>query len=146
MMLYAADRNKLTLADVKTMASQGGLNTYDLGEALRRKDLPEVLRLLTLLLKDGEAPQGLLGYIAKQLRTFLQIKELQEQRQSAAAIAGALKINPWKLEKIILPDLRKYNTAQLKTVYYELQNADYQMKTGQVDAPNALLAAVSGLA
>ncbi|GBR77271.1 DNA polymerase III subunit delta, partial [Candidatus Termititenax persephonae] len=133
LMLYAADRTKLTLADVQTMASPGGLNTYDLGEALRRKDLPEVLRLLTALLRDSEAPQGLLGYLAKQLRTFLQVKELQLSRQSASTMAGLLKMNPWKLENIILPDLRQYTLPQLQNAYLELQNADYQMKTGQLD-------------
>ncbi|GBR77401.1 DNA polymerase III subunit delta [Candidatus Termititenax dinenymphae] len=146
LMLYAADRNKLTLADVKTMSSQGGLNTYDLGEALRRKDLPEALRLLMLLFKDGAAPQMLLGTIASQLRTFLQIKELQGRRVHPSEIASLLKINPWKLEKILLPDLAKHNFAQLKTVYYELQNADYRMKTGQGDAQNTLLCALAGLA
>ncbi|MDR2428938.1 MAG: DNA polymerase III subunit delta, partial [Candidatus Margulisbacteria bacterium] len=61
LLLYASGKNKLNIHDVQALASAGGLQAYALGEALRRKDLPETLRLTTALLKDGEAPQKLLG-------------------------------------------------------------------------------------
>ncbi|MDR1453085.1 MAG: DNA polymerase III subunit delta [Candidatus Margulisbacteria bacterium] len=146
LLLYASGKNKLNIDDVKALASAGGLQAYALGEALRRKDLPETLRLTVALLKDGEAPQKLLGYITGQLRVLLQIKELQAQRLSAAEIASLLKMNTWNLEKNILPPLHKHDYQKLKTTYGALQNADYQIKTGQLAADNALICALAELA
>ncbi|MDR1322875.1 MAG: DNA polymerase III subunit delta [Candidatus Margulisbacteria bacterium] len=146
LLVYASGKNKLNIQDVQALASAGGLQAYALGEALRRKDLPEILRLTSTLLKDGEAPQKLLGYIAGQLRVLLQIKELQAQRLNTNEIAGLLKINTWNLEKNILPPLQKHDYQKLKNTYCALQNADYQIKTGQLAADKALLCALAELA
>ena len=146
LLLYASGKNKLNIYDVQALASAGGLQAYALGEALRRKDLPETLRLTAALLKDGEAPQKLLGYIAGQLRVLLQIKELQAQRLPVQEIAGLLKMNIWNLEKNILPPLLKQDYQKLKNTYFALQNADYQLKTGQLAADQALICALAELA
>lgn len=143
---YAAGKNRLTLSDVQAVASQGELNIFSLDEALRQRAVPEVLRLTTALLKDGEAPQMLLGRAAAQLRLLLQIKELQAQKKSFQDIAGVLKRNPYYIKRIMESDLPKYTLAQLKNAYYELQNADFQMKTGQLNPENALICALASLA
>ncbi|MDR1997611.1 MAG: DNA polymerase III subunit delta [Candidatus Margulisbacteria bacterium] len=143
---YAAGKNKLTLSDVQAVASQGELNTYALGEALRRRDAPEILALTARLLRDGEAPQLLLGFAVSQLRLLLQIKELQQQKKSYNEIAGLLKRNPFYVKIIMEKDLPRHSLPQLKNAYYELQNADLQMKTGLLEPRNALLCALAVLA
>jgi DNA polymerase-3 subunit delta len=127
---YAGKQKNITLQEVKAILSQGELSYYDLGAALRQKDIKTLLFLTGRLAKDGEKPQAVLGFLAAQVRFLLQLKEMQQQRMSYAEMAGAVRKHPYYIQKIVEKELSRYTWTELKNLYYELQKADLNGKTG----------------
>jgi DNA polymerase-3 subunit delta len=136
---------KITKEAVTAIISQGELSFFDLGDALRRKDLGTMFSIITRLTKDGEKPQVVLGFLVSQTRFLLQVKDLQQKRLSANEIAAAVKKHPFYVKKIIDNDMSRFSLMELQTLYYALQEADFKGKTGLMPPFLALEMAVASL-
>jgi DNA polymerase-3 subunit delta len=145
LMTYVGSAGQITLADVQAVASPGALSSFALNESVRKRDLAQVMILLRRLAKDGEPAPMVLGQIAAQIKQFLQVKELQEQRKAPPEIASILKKHPFFI-KNICEDVKRYSLAELKNMYIDLQQADYKIKTGLLQPYVALELAFLGLA
>ena len=144
-LVYNGGKNKITLQDAQAMVSQGELNIYYLGEAMQHKDMPRIMGLAAEILAAEKSPQKFYGYVIAQIRKLLQIKELHSAGRNKNEIAQLLGQHPFTIEKI-LEHMPKYTLSKLKNAYYELQNADYLYKSGRMNATDALLCALAGLA
>ncbi|GBR72395.1 DNA polymerase III subunit delta [Candidatus Termititenax spirochaetophilus] len=144
LLVYTADKNKLDLQDAQSMVGQGELDTYYLGEAIQQKNIPKIMGLTMSLYENNVSPQLLLGKITAQVRRLLQIKELQASGKYKEEIARIIGQHPYTVG-ITMGHLPKYTLAQLKNTFYELQNADYQLKTGQAAPADALICALTSL-
>lgn len=142
---YVGKAPQINLADVQTVASPGALSSFALNESIRTRNLPQIMVLLRRLAKDGEYAPVVLGQIAAQIKQFLQVKELQAQRKSPPEIASILKKHPFFI-KNVCEDAQRYSLGELKTMYMELQQADYKIKTGLLQPYVALELAFLGLA
>lgn len=142
---YVGAAPLITLADIQTVASPGALSSFALNESIRTRNLPQIMILLRRLAKDGEAAPMVLGQIAAQIKQFLQVKELQAQRKSSQEIATILKKHPFFI-KNVCEDAARYALPELRTMYMELQQADYKAKTGLLQPYVALELAFVGLA
>lgn len=142
---YVGKAPQISLADVQTVASPGALSSFALNESIRTRNLPQIMVLLRRLAKDGEYAPVVLGQIAAQIKQFLQVKELQSQRKSPPEIASILKKHPFFI-KNVCEDAQRYSLGELKTMYMELQQADYKIKTGLLQPYVALELAFLGLA
>lgn len=141
---YIGKAAMITLADVQAVASPGALSSFALNEAIRTRNLPQIMILLRRLAKDGEYAPVVLGQIAAQIKQFLQVKELLAQRKSPPEIASILKKHPFFI-KNVCTDSQQYSLAELKIMYIELQQADYKIKTGLLQPYVALELAFVGL-
>jgi len=144
-LVYNGGQNKITLQDAQAMVSQGELNIFCFGEAIQQKNLPRIMGLAAEILAVEKSPQKFYGFVISQIRKLLQIKELHAAGRNKNEIAQLIGQHPFTVEKI-LEHLPKYTLNQLKNVFYELQNADYLYKNGRMNAKDALLCALAGLA
>ena len=129
---YAGERKSITNEDVLTLASEGGRAGFALTNALRDRDASAALSALHHALLHKENEVQLLMQIASQFRQLLQIKYLTERRTPPADIAKIVEGHPFVI-KLLTAASRKYTLSELKDIIRCLAEADYRLKTGQMD-------------
>lgn len=116
-------------------------NIFKTIDALAGKNKKTALRLLYQHLQSGEDPLYLLSMFIYQWRNLLQIKDLLTRRLPYYVLAKKTKLHPFVIRKTYQL-ARRFSLEQLKENYQYWQQLDYQVKTGQIDAKEALTTAV----
>lgn len=142
---YVGKKQKVELADIKTIVSQGDLVGFELQDALCDRDIKSALGYLTQLKKQGDSPIMVMGSIASLFRLMAQVKELAARGQDQNAIGRVLGKKPFYIKKI-LNGCRHYSPAELKNFIIEMHYADQKIKTGRMEQQLALEYVVSTLA
>ncbi len=76
------------------------LKTFELADALERRQLSQALPLLEHLLASGEEPLAILGALVRQVRTTWQVKEWLRQGKSAEEVARTLRRPAYAIENL----------------------------------------------
>lgn len=126
---FIGDRRAIETDDVRKMASSGEMNSFELSNAVRDKDLPRAMDLIERLLRDNEDPHSMIGMLAKLYRMLIQVKYLQQKGKGQYEIATALNSKPFFVKKC-LEKTRLYTVEELARNIGLLQEADIKMKTG----------------
>ena len=108
----------------------------------------ELVRLLALcarMLRNREPPLKIQFMLARQLRQIWRAKELAASGASRGDIAGAVGINPYFLDDIMVP-ARRMSRAALERALERLFQADLALKTSRVEPELALSRLVQSLA
>ena len=84
------------------------------------------------MLIQKEEPIKIVALLISQFRLLLQVKILQKQGYPQGDIAKVLKVHPYRV-KLALQNIRQYNQKLLSEALDYLIDADYKMKTGQID-------------
>ncbi|MFC1517959.1 DNA polymerase III subunit delta [Candidatus Margulisiibacteriota bacterium] len=129
LIIYKGQEPKITLEDIKALASSGQLDSFELINMLRKKNTKGALVLIEKLKKE-EDPIGLLGLIVSQFRLFLQILQAKQSGMDLQQLSKLLGKNPYYLKQINL-DLNQYSLKKLKELYLQLQELDLGIKSGQ---------------
>ena len=86
--LYAEGGRAITPQDVAEVVPQGReRSAFDLGSAIARGDAASALRLCDELLLRGEAKEGIIAILARQVRQYWQVKRLARQGAAEREIA-----------------------------------------------------------
>jgi DNA polymerase III subunit delta len=104
-------------------AAAGQKTAFDLLDALRQKELPRVLRIFQLLLRNKEELFPLLGLLASQYRLMLQLK-------AAGGNAAAVKASPYFARKCS-EQLHRFSPAELQKALERLLAASLKLKSGE---------------
>jgi DNA polymerase III subunit delta len=120
---YVGDRAEIGEEAVLAGAAAGRKTAFDLLEALRQKDLPRVLRIFQLLLRNKEELLPLLGLLASQYRLMLQLK-------AAGGNAAAVKASPYFARKCS-EQLHRFSPAELQKALEQLLAASLKLKSGE---------------
>jgi DNA polymerase-3 subunit delta len=113
------------------------LRAFDLTDALLRRDRAGALALLHELLAQGSAPLQIVGMVAYQTRTLMQVKSLAERGQRPPQIAQASGIAPFVAEKS-LGLARRFSMAQLEASHRALLEVDTILKRSRMTSEMAL--------
>jgi len=102
-------------------------------DAIALKNKKQALNLLHRHLEKGENPLYLLSMINYQFRNVLGVKDLTERGKTLSRSG----LKPFVARKSY-EQSRKFTLEELKKIYQKIFQADYNIKTGRLDAQAAL--------
>lgn len=107
-------------------------NIFALVDKIVSRKIDEALRIYYDLLKLNEEPLKILSVITGQFRLLYQVKELSRRGYGQQQIAGYLKVHPFRI-KLAAGQAQKFSDTELTNIMKELAEADFKMKTGQMN-------------
>lgn len=107
-------------------------NIFDMTNYVLKGNTEEALRLYDDLLLQGEETIKINAILIGQLRLYLQTKVLMGIGYQQANIASTLSIHPYRV-KLAMQQVRNFSTTQLATLFDELVENDYLVKSGKAD-------------
>ncbi len=107
-------------------------NVFDLVSNVMKRDKEAAMRLYQDLLLLGEEPIKLNAILISQFRLLTQVKTLMSMSYNQSHIVDVLKIHPYRV-KLAMQQVRGLDLALLGSIYDELVENDYRIKTGQMD-------------
>ena len=130
-----------TLVD-ELIRPESSAGIFDFIDAIGVKNQKKAVSLLDKLIGAGENELYILSMIVYQLRNMIIISSYSNRRISAGEIAKATKIHPFVVQKTI-GVLRKYDKRKLISDYIKIGEADFMIKTGQIDPKLCILMLIS---
>ncbi|MHB8571846.1 MAG: DNA polymerase III subunit delta [Candidatus Dormibacteria bacterium] len=118
-------------------------DVFLLADAMVSAGAPERLRLLRLVLAEEDA-QMVLASLARQLRTWLMVRELRDQGVGRASAAEIVGDRPWVVEKA-WDRVASVPAQRLADALSSLADVDWEAKTGRRPAAQGLEALLLGL-
>lgn len=133
MALYVSEGGVITAEIVANLASKSLEQTiFTLIDFVMHRQTAQAISLLQQLLKQKEEPIKILALMASQLRIMYLAKGLARDGYGQQQIASLLKIHPFRV-KLALEKARSFREQELMVILNNLADADYKMKTGQMD-------------
>ncbi len=133
MSLYVGAGGTITSQIVSDLASKSLEQTiFTLIDFIMTRQTAQAIQLLQQLLKQKEEPIKILALMASQIRTMYTAKSLAKEGYSQQQIASLLKIHPFRV-KLALEKARSFQEKELMVILHNMADADYKMKTGQMD-------------
>lgn len=133
MALYAGEDRKISKQMIEQLVVRSvEQNIFMLVDTIVNHDLPKALSIYQELLNRREEPIKILMLIARQFRIIMQVKELSKHGYTNRQIASQVGLHPYAVT-IAQKQTKNYSIRQLNWILERLANADYQMKTGQMD-------------
>lgn len=130
LVVYAGSRPRVTVDDVKTIASNSkAFTVFELARYLGGRDLQNALRSLDTLFLNGEEVPMMVGALSRHFRQLWRVREMQEQKAAQADISREVGINTFFLGEY-LQQAKNFNRNDLKRIFEELYSCDVASKTG----------------
>lgn len=144
--LYAGADRTITTADVEDLIAETREHgVFELTKAIGAGEVVRSLALLANMLRNREPPLRIQFMLARQLRQIWRAKDLLAENASRNEIAGAVGINPYFLDDILVP-ARRMSRAALERAFERLYQADLALKTSRLDPELSLSRLVQTLA
>jgi DNA polymerase III delta subunit len=129
---------KINLPDVKKLCRPNEvLDIFKTIEAIAKKDRVLALNLVYKHLKTGETPIYILAILADSFRKMIAVKELSDKKIDYKSIAKITGYHPFVLSKIYAQS-QEFSYDELKRIYNKIFKADFEIKTGRIEAPVSL--------
>lgn len=133
MALYVLDEKVITVQTVNDLASKSlEQNIFTLIDFIMNRRTSQAIQLLQSLLRQNEEPIKVLALMASQVRIMYLAKNLAQNGYGQQKIAAHLKIHPFRV-KLAMEKARYFQEKELMTFLNNIADADYKMKTGQMD-------------
>ena len=130
LVVYAGDKQRITVDDVRTMASSSkSFTAFELARFLGVCDLSGSLRSLDALFLHGEDAPMIIGALTSHFRKLWRIRELLDKKMSQSDIGRELSINAFFLGELV-EQARNFTRRQLKRIFDEFYRCDVASKTG----------------
>lgn len=140
---YCMGRERVTAEDIGAVCSpQLKDRIFDMIGAVSRRQRDKALTIYMDLISLRTPSQVILTLLQREFSRLVQVKELQDARESEAEIAKRVGLSPWIIKKNYLPITRTLDAGRLtRSLQYCLQ-ADQDYKSGLMDAGVAVEMAV----
>lgn len=133
MALYAQEEKLITVETVTQLAVKSlEQNIFTLIDFIMNRRTAEAIELLQDLLRQNEEPIKILALMASQIRIMYVAKGLAKEGYGQQKIASHLKIHPYRV-KLALEKAQYFQEQELMMFLNNVADADYKMKTGQMD-------------
>lgn len=130
LVIYAGDRPRITLDDVREVASSSkAFTVFELARFLGVKDLSSALKSLDTLFRNGEEVPMMLGALARHFRQLWRVRELVDQGAPQSDIGRQVGINPYFLGEY-LQQATNFPRPELRSIFDELYRCDVASKSG----------------
>jgi DNA polymerase III subunit delta len=131
---YAGDKQTLNREDMETViAFVAPLSVFDFTDALGARDCRAALRLLAMLVGQGESVHGLHAMALRHVRSLLAARALIARGVNAGGMGRDLGMPDWQARKVA-QQAGRFDTAELTSALRGLAEAEHKMKTSQADA------------
>lgn len=131
--LYHADSKTITKASIQQLVPKTlEQNVFELNTLVLNKQVEAAIETYHDLLVQKEEPIKIVALLISQFRLLLQLKILQKQGYQQNDMAKVLKVHPYRV-KLGLQNIRRYEQRLLSEALNYLIDADFKMKTGQID-------------
>ena len=136
--LFACDDEEITVETINSLVSkETEFTVFELTDALSKKNANKALELLNLMDKDTKTFNLVLNHFRRLF--FVSISNLPDKE-----VAELLGVKEYAIIKA--RELSKnFNKLQLKNIYEMLNDVDFYIKNGQMQAENALYYLVFGI-
>ncbi|QOR34335.1 DNA polymerase III subunit delta [Clostridium sp. 'deep sea'] len=131
---YCASDKTVTIANIDTVvipSVEAGI--FACVDALGQRNIKTAYLQLKVLIENGEPPLRILAMFIRQIRLILRTKLLQEQEFSTFYIMKELSIPEFVVKKIY-KQTSKFTVNELKTLLLSLNETEYKIKTGKLEA------------
>src|SRR5699024_2467898 len=131
--LYHVDPKKITKDSIQYLVPKSlEQNVFELNTLVLNNQVEASIEAYHDLLVQKEEPIKIVALLISQFRLLLQVKILKKQGYPQGDIAKVLKVHPYRV-KLALQNVRRYDQKLLSEALDYLIDADYKMKTGQID-------------
>ncbi|MDA8101205.1 MAG: DNA polymerase III subunit delta [Nitrospiraceae bacterium] len=128
--IAARDKKAVTFADVKAVVGDfREYATFDLADAVGKKNREKAFLILSRLLLEGEQPVGLLAAIAWNFRRLLKAKSMEAAGTGYEEIKRKLNII-FHQSASFQEQMRSYTLPELRKAFEVLMAADRSLKSG----------------
>jgi DNA polymerase III subunit delta len=135
---YIGNKETITDADVLSLSAPLSASTYKFSEAMKVRNVPEMVKRANIMLENGEEPIRFLGLIVSNLRLYLQLFAGRDSGLTVDALALKLKKNSYFLKKVWEPISKKYTYQDIKTFFSTFAALDLSIKSGKIKASYGL--------
>ncbi|WP_257346093.1 DNA polymerase III subunit delta [Pseudalkalibacillus decolorationis] len=138
MAVYVGEGGQIETLTVDELISRSlESNVFTLVEHVVHRRIDQAIRIVYDLLKQNEEPIKLMALLARQFRIILQTKQLTAQGFTEKKMASALSLHPYAV-KVASRQSKAFSESELKNLLIQSADADFKMKTGQIDKKLAL--------
>lgn len=131
--LLYTDKTVITKQDLlELLTSISEVSIFAMLDAISDKNLKKALGLLSEQLRAGEHPLKIITMFSRHVRQLWQVKTLSTRGYNGKKIAEYVGLVPIIAEKLIAKS-RNFDEKVLKNTLIRLADADYKLKSGQVN-------------
>jgi len=139
--LFKKTPGRITLADVDALSGQSATTLFNFTESIKKWDRQGILEALSRLFETGEDSVKLLGVMIYQLRFFLEIQVLLNEKKSVDDIAKQLGRHPFVIKQSVTL-AKKKSVESLKQALGVCHDTDVAIKSGKLQPKIALELAI----
>jgi len=135
---YLAEETVVTLDTVRRLVPESSRgNIFNLVKSVGLKNTEEAFSHLHKLYLQNEPPLVILAMLSRQFRLLFQFLALQEKGMTPHKMAAYLKVQPFVLKELAA-QAENYNGKAIAQILLQLQETDRQIKSGYLEAKDAL--------
>ncbi len=125
------DRKRIEVEDVELVVGRNRqYSIFELCDAIGRRRIHQSIVILRQLLRQGEAPAGIVAMLTRHFGILMRIKALKAHKSAEKSIAQELAINPFFI-KNYLAQADLFSSQQISQAFHHLLEADDRLKTSQ---------------
>ncbi|MBI3179015.1 MAG: DNA polymerase III subunit delta, partial [Deltaproteobacteria bacterium] len=132
LVLYAAGATITSEHVEEAVAPTRVASVFELTDAVGRRDLAAASMTLRNALTGGESALLLLSMVARQLRHLIEVKELVAAGSQSHAMAQALGVRPFVVDKLVT-QAKRYHMRELCVAVAAVHAADLRLKSSGLD-------------
>jgi DNA polymerase III subunit delta len=138
LMLYTAEKKRITLGDVETMVlAAKQRNLYELTDAISSKDRAKSLQVLNALLSSGDGEEAAIGHLYMLARTFKQMlvvleRNVRDSRAIWQALWQGFRVPPFAADDLIRQARRYKSRRELTRALRLIAKADLDLRSNPV--------------
>lgn len=132
-LLYASDSKKITKDMIENLVPKSlEHNIFDMVTYVTKGQAEKALILYRDLLLQGEETIKINSILISQFRLLLQVKIMLANGYQQSNMLDILKIHPYRI-KLAIQQVKSFELSELKSVFHDLVENDYRIKTGQME-------------
>lgn len=122
----------ITYDDVKSIIGDfREYTSFDLADAVGKKNIEKAFTVLTRLLQEGEQPVGLLASLAWNFRRLMRAKDMEAEGAESGEIMKKLRVI-FHQTRSFQEQMRNYSIAELERAFYILTESDRMLKSSGI--------------
>ncbi len=131
--IYVEDRKEVSLADVRLVVGDfREYTSFDLVEAIGRKNGEKAFQILAKILREGEQPVSLLGMVAWNFRRLFKAKGMEAAGMEYGEIKKKMGIFAFQ-SAAFQEQMRRFTLDELRDAFNVMLSTDSALKSSGVD-------------